>query len=805
MAKLRVYELAKELSMESREVIRRLGKMGLELKNHMSMVEDKFADKLREMVKPNPKSTQNSANSFNPVTPRQESGRGDKQGRKIRKADQNQVASPNKKPHDRFRGPKPSMNNKNKPERPSQSGPEKVKSVKPASPVGEKRSKKRSSETPNKILASKTNDDNNESHHGSLRGKNKPFNKGENVKGKSSRFKQKPEKNFRAGGRNKGPGKHGKKGYQQKIEHQPVTPKKVVIGESVIVQELAKGMGKTAAEVIRKLMDLGILATINQEIDADTATIVAGEFGVPIEVRVDKTMEILEDQEDAEELLVERPPVVTVMGHVDHGKTSLLDAIREANVIATEAGGITQHIGAYQVKVNNRKITFIDTPGHEAFTAMRARGAQVTDIAIVVVAADDGVMPQTVEAINHSKAAKVPIIVAINKIDKPTANSEKVKQELTEYGLVPEEWGGDTIMVPVSAKTHEGINHLLEMILLVAEMAELKVNPDRVVRGTVIEAELDKGRGPVATVLVQKGTLRIGNNIVAGTAFGKVRAMIDDKGRRVKSAGPSTPVEVLGFSEIPPVGEIFISVEDEKDARHIASKHQLKRREEELSKTARVSLDDLFKQISEGNVKELNIIVKGDVHGSVEALSQSLKNLSTDEVRINIIHSGVGTITESDVMLAAASNAIIIGFNVRPDANTRKAAENEKVDLKLYRVIYDAIDDIKAAMAGLLDPSYKEVVIGRAEVRATFKVPKVGVIAGSYVTEGKITRQSGVRIIRDGIVIHEGRVESLKRFKDDAKEVLSGYECGIGIENFNDLKVGDIIEGFIMEEATREL
>jgi translation initiation factor IF-2 len=564
-------------------------------------------------------------------------------------------------------------------------------------------------------------------------------------------------------------------------------------------------MGKTTAEVIKTLMNLGVFATINQEIDADTATLVANELGVPIDVRVNKTLEILEDHEDDDILLEERPPVVTVMGHVDHGKTSLLDAIKETNVIATEAGGITQHIGAYQVEVLDKKITFLDTPGHEAFTAMRARGAQVTDIAIIVVAADDGVMPQTVEAINHSKAAEVPIIVAINKVDKPDANVDRVKQELTEYGLVDENWGGDTIMVPVSAKNREGIPQLLEMVLLVSEMEELKANPNRTARGTIIEAELDKGRGPVATVLVQKGTLNIGDNIVAGSAFGKVRAMINDKGQRVNIAKPSTPVEVLGFSEVPPAGEIFISLKDEKDARFIANHNQIKKREEELNKTTKVSLDDLFKQISEGNVRELNIIIKADVQGSIEALSQSLKNLSTDEVRINIIHSGVGTIKESDVMLAAASNAIIIGFNVRPDTNTRKAAEIEKVDIRLYRVIYDAIDDIKGAMTGLLDPSYKEVVIGRIEVRATFKVPKVGIIAGCYVTEGKVTRNARVRVVRDGIVIHEGNIDSLKRFKDDAKEVLTGYECGIGIENFNDIKTGDVIEAFVMEEIKREL
>ena len=626
--------------------------------------------------------------------------------------------------------------------------------------------------------------------------------------GTDARTKARKAGEFHSGdGEFRGRGPRGRGKQRPKMEIPPAIPKKVVIGETVTVQELAKGMGKTAAEVIKKLFTQGIMATINQELDSDTAVLLADEFGVPVEVRLDKTMEMMEDQvEDESEDLVDRPPIVTVMGHVDHGKTSLLDAIRKANVIATEAGGITQHIGAYQVELpNGKKITFLDTPGHEAFTAMRARGAQVTDIAILVVAADDGVMPQTIEAINHAKAAKVPIIVAINKIDKPGADAKKVKQELTEHGVVSEEWGGETVMVPLSAKTQEGIPHLLEMILLVAEVAELKSNPKRMARGTVVEAQLDKGRGPVATVLVQKGTLKIGDMVVAGSTFGKVKAMIDDKGRRIKTAGPSTPVEVLGFSEAPPAGEIFVAVADDKDARYIAGKYQVKRREEEMHKTSRVSLDDLFKHIADGEIKELNIVIKADVQGSIEALAASLNKLSTGEVRVNIIHSGVGTITESDVMLASASNAIIIGFNVRPDANTRKALETEKIDLRLYRVIYDAIDDIKAAMTGLLDPTYKEVVIGRAEVRTTFKVPKIGTVAGCYLTEGRFTRQAQVRVIREGIVVHEGKIESLRRFKDDVKEVASGFEFGLGIEKLNDLKELDIVEAFIMEELKRQL
>jgi translation initiation factor IF-2 len=592
---------------------------------------------------------------------------------------------------------------------------------------------------------------------------------------------------------------------KQKVEIAPATPKKVVIGETIILSELAKSMHKTASELIKKLFEMGIMATINQSLDSDTAILLADEFGVEIEVRQEKIVEILEDDQDNPRDLKERPPVVTVMGHVDHGKTSLLDAIRNTKVTTTEAGGITQHIGAYQVEIQGKKITFLDTPGHEAFTAMRARGAQVTDISILVVAADDGIMPQTVEAINHSKAAGVPIIVAINKIDKPGANVDKVMQELTEYELIPEAWGGDTIMVPVSAKKGEGIETLLEMILLVAEVAELRANPKRQARGTVIEAKLDRARGPLATLLIQKGTLKIGETIVAGSVFGKIRAMYDDTGKSIRSAGPSMPVEILGFSEVPEAGEIFIAIKDERDARYAAQIQAIKKREEEMRKSSRVSLDDLFAKISEGEVKELNIIIKADVRGSVEAISQSLEKLGTDEVKVRIIHVGVGAINESDVMLADASNAIIIGFNVRPDAQTRKAAELAMVDMRLYSVIYDAIEDVKKAMAGLLEPEFKETWLGQVEVRNTFKVPKVGLVAGGYVLEGKITRNSEVRIIRDGVVIFQGKLASLKRFKDDAKEVAQGFECGIGIENYNDIKEGDIIEAFIMEETEREL
>ena len=588
-------------------------------------------------------------------------------------------------------------------------------------------------------------------------------------------------------------------------EVRDTAPKHIVIPESITVQELASIMSRKSGELIKKLMDLGVMATINQEIDAETATIIAGELGVTVEVKVEKSLTVVEEIEDDPADLIQRPPVVTVMGHVDHGKTSLLDAIRATNVTASEAGGITQHIGAYQVEIKGQKITFLDTPGHEAFTAMRARGAQVTDIAVLVVAADDGVMPQTIEAINHAKAAEVPIIVAINKIDKENALPDRVKQELTEYGLVVEEWGGDTIAVPVSAKARQNIGQLLEMILLVAEVKELKANPNRLATGTVIEAELDKGKGPVATVLVAKGTLNVGDMILAGSSFGRIRAMVDDKGRRVKKAGPSMPVEVQGLNEVPIAGQPFNVVEDEKQARHIATARANERKAEEVRATTKVSLEDLFDRIKEGEVKELNVIIKADVQGSIEALKQSLLRLSTSEVRVNPIHGGVGAITETDVMLAAASNAIIIGFNVRPDANTKATAEMQGVDLRLYRVIYDAIEDVKAAMTGMLDPDFKEVVQGRAEVRQVFKVPKAGTIGGSYVLNGKITRNSKVRVIRDSVVIHEGGLESLKRFKDDVKEVAEGYECGIGVDNFNDIKEGDIIEAFIMEEVKRQL
>ncbi len=577
---------------------------------------------------------------------------------------------------------------------------------------------------------------------------------------------------------------------------------KITIPDSIVVSELASRLKVTASEVIKRLMKLGVMVTINQEVDYDTAALVAMELGAKVEKEVVVTIEerLIDDTEDDQANLQPRSPVVVVMGHVDHGKTSLLDAIRNSHVTAGEAGGITQHIGAYRVKVGDGYITFLDTPGHEAFTAMRARGAQVTDIAILVVAADDGIMPQTVEAINHAKAAGVSIIVAINKMDKPTANPEKVKQELTEYGLVPEEWGGDVICVPVSAKTQEGIDNLLEMVQLTADVQELKDNPDRAAKGTVIEARLDKGRGPVATVLVQNGTLHVGDVIIAGTAVGRVRAMLDDRGEKIKNAGPSVPVEITGLAEVPAAGDIFNAVADEKLARELVEQRRQKQKEEQFKSYQKVTLDNLFSQIEQGEVKELAVIIKGDVQGSVEAVRQSLEKLSNDEVRVRAIHCGVGAVSESDIMLADASNAIVVGFNVRPEPAARDMAEEKGVEIRLYRIIYDAVEEIKSAMKGMLAPKIKEEELGRIEVRAVYKISNVGTVAGCYVLSGKVVRGAKIRVVRDGIVLAEDEMSSLKRFKDDVKEVAAGYECGIGLNKFNDIKEGDIFEAYQLVE-----
>ncbi len=579
----------------------------------------------------------------------------------------------------------------------------------------------------------------------------------------------------------------------------------IEIGESITVKELAEKLNKPSNDVIRTLIFSGVMAAINQEIDFATAEKVCAEYDVLVEKKEEsQELEVLEIEEDDEENLQKRPPIVTVMGHVDHGKTSLLDCIRKTKVTDTEAGGITQHIGAYTITINGEEITFLDTPGHEAFTAMRARGAQVTDIVILVVAADDGIMPQTKEAIDHCKAAGVPMVVAINKIDKPGANPDRVKQELAEQGLLVESWGGYVISEEVSAKQNLNIDKLLEMVLLSAEMLELKANPNRRAVGTVIEAKLDKGRGAVASLLVQNGTLHVGDSILVGSTYGRIRAMFDDTGKKIKSAGPSIPVEILGLSEVPEAGDRFNQVKDEKTARNMAESRKEKLKAETLMANHRVSLEDLYNQIKEGKVKELSIIVKADVQGSVEAIKQSLEKLSTDDVKVRVIHGGVGAITETDVTLATASNAIVIGFNVRPDSNASAQADRDGVDIKTYRVIYDAIEDIKSAMIGMLEPEYKEVVLGTAEVRETYKISNVGTIAGCYVKDGKLRRNAEVRIIREGIVIFESTLSSLKRFKDDAKEVAAGYECGLSIDKFNDIKEGDLVECFVMEAIQRK-
>ena len=590
---------------------------------------------------------------------------------------------------------------------------------------------------------------------------------------------------------------------QQQMAALKKIPVKVMIPDEISVGELASRMKRTAADVIKGLIKLGVMASISEVIDYDTAAIVAEEMGCKVEKEVHVTIEeqLFDEHEDKAEELQPRDPVVVVMGHVDHGKTSLLDAIRKTKVTAGEAGGITQHIGAYRVTINDKPITFLDTPGHAAFTSMRARGAQVTDIAILVVAADDGIMPQTIEAINHAKAAGVPIIVAVNKIDKPAANPDRVLQQLTEYELVPEEWGGDTIVCNISAKFGQGIDNLLEMVLLTAEMADLKANPNRKAHGTVIEAKLDKGRGPVATLLVQNGTLHAGDTVIAGTSVGRVRAMTDDDGKKIEQAGPSVPVEIIGLAEVPGAGDIFDAVDDEKMARELVEQRKDKEKEERNKLFHKVTLDNLFDSIQQGEMKELNIIVKADVQGSVEAVRSSLEKLSNEEVRVRVIHGAVGAINESDVMLAAASGAIIVGFNVRPDRTATDSAAQQGVDMRMYRVIYDAIEEMEQAMKGMLEPKFKEVVLGHAEVRQVFRITGAGAVAGCYVQDGKIQRNAEVRVVRDGIVFHEGHLNTLKRFKDDVKEVAAAYECGMSIENYNDIKEGDIIECFVMEEV----
>ncbi|NLB33007.1 MAG: translation initiation factor IF-2 [Tissierellia bacterium] len=746
---MRIYELAKELDMNSKELVDLVEQeLGITVKNHMSALTDLEVIRFRKALSiiNNSKKTKAVKGNKNEIIDDEPvvDEKIDLNQAKLKKVDK-KLITPVKKPDVKKPGAKPAANTKP------------GASTKPAQSSG---------------------------------GDNK--------------------KNF-----NKNRQNNKKKPYQQQ-QTQQTEPKpqqhkvkNVSMEDSIVVRTFADKLGVPVNLIISKLILLGIMANMNQEIDFDTALLIGEELGATVtKIEVVDELQNLEDilfkaDEDDEKDLMPRPPIVTVMGHVDHGKTSLLDAIRDTSVTTNEAGGITQHIGASQVEINGKKITFLDTPGHEAFTAMRARGAKVTDIAIIVVAADDGVMPQTVEAINHSKAAGVPIIVAVNKIDKPTANPDKVKQELSEHGVISEDWGGDTIFVPVSAKQKTGIEDLLEMILLVAEVQEFKANPNRSAKGTIIESKLDKGRGPVATVLIDKGTLKKGDFVLVGSAHGKIRAMFNSKGKRINQAGPSVPVEILGLSETPQAGDILVAMDNEKDAKNIAEKRKNKRHMESINATSKVSLEDLYERIQKGEVKDLNIIIKADVSGSIEAVKQSLLKLSMEEVKVNPIHGGVGGINENDIMLASASNAIVIGFNVRPSIAAMDLAKQESVDVRTYNIIYQAIEDIQSAVKGMLAPIYKEVVMGRADVRQTFKVPNVGVVAGVYVTSGKITRKSKIRLLRNDIILHDGQIASLRRFKDDVSELNNGYEGGIGIEKYNDIKDGDSMEAYIMEEIKR--
>ncbi|OLS42110.1 translation initiation factor IF-2 [Bacillus sp. MRMR6] len=760
MSKIRVYEYAKKYNISSKDVITKLKEMNIEVSNHMATIEDAAVGKLDATFKKKESNNQQTQNKT------QQDNR------------QNQRPNPNKPQQVQ----KPQVQPKTSPKAfedddAKNNTPSKVKVVSPPKKVEGKKQSQEFQSKENKVFSAG-------------KGNKKPFNNNNQNRNNNNNRK----KNYTP-----------VQPVQPQVKKVKELPAKITFSESLTVAELAKKLYREPSEIIKKLFMLGVMATINQALDKDAIELIANEYGVEVEeeIKIDATDLEVYFTEDTSEDLVERPSVVTIMGHVDHGKTTLLDSIRNTKVTEGEAGGITQHIGAYQVVENGKKITFLDTPGHAAFTTMRARGARITDITILVVAADDGVMPQTVEAINHAKAAEVPIIVAVNKMDKEAANADRVMQELTEHGLVAEAWGGDTIFVPLSAITGEGIDQLLEMILLVGEVEEWKANPNRNAVGTVIEAQLDKGRGSVATLLVQNGTLKIGDPIVVGNTYGRVRAMVNDLGRRVKEAGPSTPVEITGLSDVPQAGDRFVVFDDEKTARQVGEARAQQALVAQRGEKSIVSLETLFDQLKQGEMKDLNIILKADVQGSAEAVAASLQKIDVEGVNIKIIHSGAGAINESDITLAAASNAIVIGFNVRPDVNAKRAAEAEKVDVRLHRIIYKVIEEIEAAMKGMLDPEFQEKIIGQAEIRQTFKVSKVGTIAGSYVTEGKITRDSGIRLIRNGVVVYEGQIDALKRFKDDAKEVAKGYECGVTIKNFNDVKEGDIIEAFVMEEIER--
>jgi translation initiation factor IF-2 len=757
MSKIRVYEYAKKHNISSKDVITKLKEMNIEVSNHMATIEDAAVVKLD--------ATYNKG----------QSNTGQKQARP-----QQQQNRQNQNPQQQ--GVKPQVQSKTSPKAfeddDSKTTPSKVKVVSPPKTVDTKKQSQQFQSKENKVFSAG-------------KGPKKPFNNNNQNRNNNNNRKK-----------NHTPVQQA----QPQVRKVKELPAKITFSDSLTVGEFAKKIYREPSEIIKKLFLLGVMATINQVLDKDAIELIASEYGVEVEeeIKIDTTDLEVYFTEDESADLIERPSVVTIMGHVDHGKTTLLDSIRHTKVTEGEAGGITQHIGAYQVVENGKKITFLDTPGHAAFTTMRARGAKITDITILVVAADDGVMPQTVEAINHAKAAEVPIIVAVNKMDKETANADRVMQELTEHGLVSEAWGGETIFVPLSAKTGEGIDNLLEMVLLVSEVEEWKANPNRKAVGTVIEAQLDKGRGSVATLLVQNGTLKIGDPIVVGNTFGRVRAMVNDLGRRVKEAGPSTPVEITGLSDVPQAGDRFVVFDDEKTARQVGEARAQQALAVQRGEKTIVSLDNLFEQLKQGEMKDLNIILKADVQGSAEAVAASLQKIDVEGVNIKIIHSGAGAINESDITLASASNAIVIGFNVRPDVNAKRAAEQEKVDVRLHSIIYKVIEEIEAAMKGMLDPEFREKIIGQAEIRQTFKVSKVGTIAGSYVTDGKITRDSGIRLIRNGVVVFEGQIDALKRFKDDAKEVSQGYECGVTIKNFNDVKEGDIIEAYVMEEIERK-
>lgn len=764
MGKKRVYELAKEMNIASKELVEKAHSLGIDVKNHMATLTSEEEAKLRQSKE---KQVKQKQQSDRPIQDRSNKNR-EKQGNGDQKSHNGQQNSH----HDNKR-----VNNHRK---------------------NNQSNHRNDRQNTQKASQNNGNNQNNRRHNDS---------KNQNNKKKNNQWNDNRNQNNRK--------VKGKKGRQQQNQSKKPVPQRkqkelpevLVYTDGMTIAEIAKKIHREPAEIVKKLFMMGVMATQNQSLDKDTIEILAADYGIEaqekVQIDVADIDRFFDDEERDEEKLTSRPPVVTIMGHVDHGKTTLLDTLRHSKVATGEAGGITQHIGAYQVEIDGKKITFLDTPGHAAFTEMRARGAQITDITILIVAADDGVMPQTIEAINHAKAAEVPIIVAVNKIDKPEANPDRVKQELMEYGLVPEDWGGDTIFVDISAKNNINIDELLEMILLVAEVEDYKADADRRAIGTVVEARLDKGKGSVATLLVQEGTLHVGDPIVVGNTFGRVRSMTNDMGRRVKKALPSTPVEITGLNDVPSAGDRFAVFEDEKTARAAGEERAKRALAAQRAKTHQVTLDNLFDTLKEGEMKEVNVIIKADVQGSVEALAASLNKIDVEGVRVNIVHSAVGAINESDVTLAAASNAVIIGFNVRPTPQAKQQAEMEDVDIRLHRVIYNAIDEIETAMKGMLDPEYEEVITGQMVVRETFKVSKVGTIAGCYVLDGNIQRDSGVRVIRDGIVIYEGKLASLKRFKDDVKEVKQGFECGAMIENFNDIKVDDVIEGYVMKEIER--